>query len=252
MGLDETTALKLSKVIDAKDKLKPEVYAEKLTELGVSDDQISTMEKFFSSDMATIQKDFAGEAAVEELSSLFATLKELGVPEGCVVFDPSIMRGLDYYTGVVFEAFDVSPDNNRALFGGGRYDNLLGLFSKNSISGAGFGLGDVTLMQFLETHGLLEELPNDYDIGFACLGREAWLVCQKKSAELRQRGHRIYMPLDYETSMKSQLKTLAKLDISKVIIVGENEMASGDWTFKNMQSSEQKTIKADQIAEVIS
>ena len=60
------------------------------------------------------------------------------------------------------------------------------------------------------------------------------------------------MPLDYETSMKSQLKTLAKLDISKVIIVGENEMASGDWTFKNMQSSEQKTIKADQIAEVIS
>ena len=80
----------------------------------------------------------------------------------CIVeshmFDFGIIRGLDYYTGTVFEVFDNAPENNRAMFGGGRYDNLVGLFVKNAkISGVGYGMGDVTLENFLVTHKLIPE-----------------------------------------------------------------------------------------------
>src|SRR5690606_29499050 len=128
---------------------------------------------FFATRLETLETDFPGEAA-REIGALFATLDRLGVGEA-VVFDPKIMRGLDYYTGVVFEAFDVSPDNNRALFGGGRYDNLLGLFSKNELSGAGFGLGDVTLQNFLETHGLVPDFASFYDVYCVCADEAAWI-----------------------------------------------------------------------------
>ena len=78
-------------------------------------------------------------------------------------FDPLIVRGFDYYTSTVFEVFDTHPDNRRSLFGGGRYDNLVGLYSAQRIPGLGFGMGDVTLFDFLGTHGLLPEARSEID-----------------------------------------------------------------------------------------
>jgi histidyl-tRNA synthetase len=72
-------------------------------------------------------------------------------------YDPTIVRGLDYYTGIVFEVFNLHPEHNRALCGGGAYDNLLGIFKEGPLRGIGFGLGDVTLKDFLEVHGLLPD-----------------------------------------------------------------------------------------------
>ena len=249
MSLDEATALKLSKIVDAKAKLKPEIYAEKLAEIGIEAENAKVMEDFFSSDFDGIKEMFPNEDSVEELSKLFSTLDALGVPKNCFCFDPTIMRGLDYYTGTVFEAFDVSPENNRALFGGGRYDNLLGLFSKNAISGAGFGLGDVTLMNFLETHNLLEELPNDYDVAFVCVGEKAWGAMQAKVGALREKGLRVFVPLDWSSSMKSQLKTVDKNKAPYVVIIGEDELDSGAWTFKNMAEHSQEIIPSTELVE---
>ena len=81
-----------------------------------------------------------------------------------VVFDPTVLRGLDYYTGTVFEMYDISPENRRAMFGGGRYDNLVGLFGKDRLPGVGFGMGDVTLQHFLETHGLVPTIASAVDV----------------------------------------------------------------------------------------
>ena len=74
-----------------------------------------------------------------------------------IKYDPTIVRGLDYYTGIVFEVFDIHPDNNRAIAGGGAYANLLQIFNESPLAGVGFGLGDVTLRDFLETHKLLKD-----------------------------------------------------------------------------------------------
>lgn len=84
---------------------------------------------------------------------VITALDNLGIKN--VKFNPTIVRGFDYYTGTVFEIFDTSKENNRSLIGGGRYDNLTSLFGGDPISGVGFGMGDVTMRDFLETHKLL-------------------------------------------------------------------------------------------------
>ena len=87
-----------------------------------------------------------------EIPDLISKLSGLGIKN--VKFDPKIARGFDYYTGIIFEVFDTSPENNRSLFGGGRYDNLLEIFGVEPIPTVGFGMGDVTIRDFLETHNL--------------------------------------------------------------------------------------------------
>ncbi len=251
MQLSDDLSLKVSKIVDAKNKMSAEDYRIKLQEIGLQVDQISVMEKFFASDFSTIVKDYGEEDAIKELGALFGVLKELGIPDNVVVFDPSIMRGLDYYTGIVFEAFDISPDNNRALFGGGRYDNLLGLFSKNVVSGAGFGLGDVTLLNFLETHGLLEDLSAEHDVAFACVGKEAWLASQELADDLRKQGLSVFLPLDFDVSLKAQFKGISKMGIPKAIVVAENELKSGLWTLKDMESSKQSEMSKTDISKVL-
>jgi histidyl-tRNA synthetase len=86
------------------------------------------------------------------IEKLLAGLNAKGVTNA--VFDPNIVRGFDYYTGMVFEVFDTSTENRRSLFGGGRYDNLLEIFGVEPVPCVGFGMGDITIRDFLETHKL--------------------------------------------------------------------------------------------------
>ncbi len=116
------------RLLDKKDKIPKEEYDAELRKFGVNPDM-----------------------EIKDVVSL-DEYKNKGINN--IVFDPSIVRGFDYYTGMVFEVFDTSPENNRSLFGGGRYDNLLELFGVDPVPTVGFGMGDVTMRDFLETHGL--------------------------------------------------------------------------------------------------
>ncbi|MBR2019590.1 MAG: histidine--tRNA ligase [Clostridia bacterium] len=154
-GADPEGARKVSKVIDRKNKIPREAYEKELRELGLDDAQIARIDALYTmnvKDATAICPDSVGST---ELRQLFDALEKAGLAPYCV-FDFGIIRGLDYYTGTVFEVFDNAPENNRAMFGGGRYDNLVGLFVKNAkISGVGYGMGDVTLENFLFTHHLV-------------------------------------------------------------------------------------------------
>ncbi len=111
--------------------------------------------KLYSSDIAEkISILYGGSVKSSNIEELLKTIK------GPLQFDPSIVRGLDYYTGIVFEAFDEHPDNKRAICGGGHYGDLLKIFGEKKLPGVGFGLGDVTFRDFLQTHKLLPNLEN--------------------------------------------------------------------------------------------
>ena len=157
-GTDAEGSRKVSKVVDRKNKVTRESYEKDMHELGLDDEKIAKIDALYSMDVdsaCALCPDSKGSA---ELIELFAALRALGLDKYCV-FDFGIIRGLDYYTGTVFEVFDEAPENNRAMFGGGRYDNLVGLFVKNTnISGVGFGFGDVTLENFLVTHNLVPDI----------------------------------------------------------------------------------------------
>src|SRR5690606_22449233 len=96
------------------------------------------------------------EKHVHPLIELFDKFKQQGLSE-YVKFDPSIVRGLDYYTGMVFEIFDKHPENRRAIAGGGSYANLLQIFNEPALEGVGIGLGEVPLKDFLEAHKLMPD-----------------------------------------------------------------------------------------------
>ena len=159
-----------------------------------------------------------------------------------LVFDPSVMRGMDYYTGTVFEIFDVSPENRRAMFGGGRYDNLVGMFGGAELSGVGFGMGDVTLRHFLEVHGLLPAFGTFCDVFVSLPKPELLATTQKVAGVLRGAGLRVMTALE-PSGFGAQLKLAAKHQARFVVLLGDDELARGEVAIKDLTTGSQECIK---------
>lgn len=150
----------LAKIIDKKEKISTEVYRSSVIEL-IGDSAHSLIELLDTNKKLI---EFLGEenASVKNLIALIEMLETRGVTN--VVFTPTLMRGFDYYTDMVFEIFDTDPQNKRSLFGGGRFDNLTTLFNDEIVPAVGFGMGDVTIHDYLETHNLLPKLFSTTDV----------------------------------------------------------------------------------------
>ena len=179
-------------------------------------------------------------------------LKESGVGAQ-VVYDPTVMRGLDYYTGTVFEVYDVSPENPRAMFGGGRYDNLVGLFSGkpgDQLSGVGFGMGDVTLRNFLETHKLLPQVTSTVDVFVALPSIALRPQAEQVAGALRAEGLSVITPLS-EGGFGQQLKQASKMGARFTVLFGEQELKEGKVVVKEMASGQQATHPLTSVAQAI-
>ena len=217
-------------------------------------DQIEALEAFFSLslDQAVAKYPCAG---TEELKKVFSLLPQDQLKAGVYVFDPSIMRGMDYYTGIVFEAFDISPENPRALFGGGRYDNLIGMFGNHKLSGMGFGMGDVTLENFLRTHNLVPKLDLGADVlvttPSVASGQEAlYGLARGLARDLRAHGVSAILPLSLD-GFGNQLKLANKLGSKFVVLLGEAELAKGEVALKDLRSGEQTTVSQKDLVKTI-
>lgn len=158
--LDEIGAPNPAQVYPALDrrlKIGPEAFAKALADAGLTEDQVAKLDAFMScksiEEVAAAVHSEAATAALDEIKDLFATLEAAGYGE-CVNLDLSIVRGLAYYTGIVFEVFDKGK-SMRAIAGGGRYDSLTEKLGGDRIPGVGFGMGDVVLADLLREHNLL-------------------------------------------------------------------------------------------------
>jgi histidyl-tRNA synthetase len=248
MGLTTEQSHKVVKAIDAKDKVDAAKFKGWLMEAGVREDQMATLETFFASSLETLATTMPCEG-VEHLTKLFAMLKESGT-QSEVVFDPTIMRGLDYYTGTVFEIYDISPENNRAMFGGGRYDNLMGIFGKEALSGVGFGMGDVSLQHFLETHALVPKFESEVDVMITLPKIEFRAAAEKIARELRALGRHVITPLGVG-NFGVQLKLANKHEAKFVVLFGDSEMAEGKVIVKELATGVQTTVPLDECAKFI-
>ncbi len=249
LGLDAKTALAVTKIIDMKAKIDEAKYSAMLSEVGVSSSQISMMESFFRSDLEAAAKLLPG-AGADELKRLFDLLAESGIDRSKVVFDPTVLRGLDYYTGTVFEMFDTSPENRRAMFGGGRYDNLVGLFGKDKLSGVGFGMGDVTLRDFLETHKLLPKLESPVDVFVSLPKPELRKTSESIASALRSVGLRVITPLSAE-GFGTQLKQAVKNGARFAVLLGDEELKSQKVVVKNLEKNSQEIVTIADVSSYI-
>ena len=245
-GEGEECARKVSKVVDKKNKIPREVYEKEMGELGISAEQIAKIDALYGMSAAQACAICPESRGAQELASLFDMLGKMGLDRYCM-FDFGIVRGLDYYTGTVFEVFDLAPENNRAMFGGGRYDNLVGLFVKNQISGVGYGLGDVTLENFLTIHGLIPDLyTGGTKVLVTVFDDVPYEHCACLAEALRDAGVAATLYIGKKKFGK-QLDWGVRQGFSHVVIIGGSEYAEGVAKVKNLVSREEQTIKTDEL-----
>jgi histidyl-tRNA synthetase len=176
----------------------------------------------------------------DEQTDIVFGLSELGITN--VVFNKSLARGFDYYTGMIFEIFDVSGENKRALLGGGRYDNLTSMFGGEAISGVGFGMGDVTMRDFLETHSLLKQTADTKKTHIILIptAAEHNLAAQKIAKRIRDTG--IAVTTDVGTKkIGKKITDAVAARATHVIVIGQDEIASGNFVLKHLATNKETT-----------
>lgn len=179
-----------------------------------------------------------------KLEKLIESLNGLGVNN--IVFDPLLVRGFDYYTGVIFEIFDTNPENKRALFGGGRYDELFEIFDQTKLPAVGFGMGDVTIKDALEIRNLLPIFRPNAEIYIGNIDSETLIDCEKLISEIRKTGVNVYFDFT-DRKLKNKIERAGKQGYSFFAAIGQNEIASKKIIIKNLETGKEKKIKISKI-----
>ena len=245
--------------IDKLDKIGLENVNQELREDGLSDEQIEKLQPIISLEgtndekLNTIAEVLAtsetGLKGVEETRFILDTLKTLGLKNE-IQLDLTLARGLNYYTGAIFEvkALDVQIGS---ITGGGRYDNLTGIFGMPGISGVGISFGVDRIFDVLNA---LDSYPKDATNGtqllFINFGDKETAYCLPAVAKAREAGIRTEIFPD-ATKMKKQMSYANAKQIPFVALAGENEMSEGKLTLKNMESGEQSLVTIDEIIKTI-
>lgn len=251
LGLDEAAAQLMVKLFDRKSKISAEEFTEQASSIFVPDrveTGIAHIQQLMNVKVAVdLPEELKDNDAFREMADLFEKLEFVGV--GNVRFDITLMRGLDYYTGMVFEVFDLNPDNNRAMFGGGRYDGLVGLFGAEPIPTVGFAPGLTTTELFLRSHNLLPELKPTTDVGIIVVDesmKEALIL----AGQLRKQGINVEVDISGR-KLDRQIKSSVKKEVPFILFIGTYEVQSQIYTLKNTATSSEEKLSFDQIIEKI-
>ncbi len=245
LGLDVIGAQLMVKLFDRKNKISESDFIDQAREIlsEDADDGVKKINVLMSAKtMADLPEEIRNSSSVTDVQELFTQLERAGVKSA--VFDITLMRGLDYYTGTVFEVYDTRPENTRSLFGGGRYDGLVGLFGAEPISAVGMAPGGTAMENFLDVHGLIPELKSKTEVYVISLG-DTKRSASKIASELRDQGINVELDIT-DRKLDRQLKTAIKKKIPYLLFIGEEEVKTETYTLKDTASTnEQKVNFAD-------
>jgi histidyl-tRNA synthetase len=189
-----------------------------------------------------------GSAAMRELSDLLELCDAYGIRDW-VTFDASVVRGLAYYTGVVFEAFD-RRGVLRAIAGGGRYDRLLETFGGDPTPAAGFGFGDAVIIELLKERGVLPRFDGcGFDAVVFAMGPELYRAAVGVASTLRARGRTVDLILESEKKAKWVFKHASRTEARYCVIVAGDEYANGEVVVKDLASGEQGVVRVDALGD---
>ena len=222
-----------------------EVFAQGLQKLVHSDHIEELIGILEANDFNTLPDDVKALPSAQQIHNLQMLLGREGITN--VSFDTSLMRGFDYYTDIVFEMFDTAPENNRSLFGGGRYDGLVGLFGVEPLPTVGFGMGDVSIRDFLETHKLLPEFGTTVDVAVLIVGDHYEALIELFS-DLRSEG--IHVAVDAtDRKLDKKIKSADKSGYKKVLIIGDNELKIRRVVLKDLETGQETSVSFANVAD---
>jgi histidyl-tRNA synthetase len=233
----------VSSWIDRREKMTPEAWTEYGKEIGLSPEQITNLKEMLA------DQDLWKQSA--ELTRFFAVIDALGLSE-YIRFDASIMRGLLYYTGTVFEAWEVGGDIKRSILGGGRYDNLTRDVGGDPIPGVGFAMGDVVITLILEKYGLLPKdlNTNPAPVFVTVFDQERLLASFKLASELRRAGLNVVCYPE-ATKLQKQFKYADRIGAKATLVLGPDEMERGQVAVKNLINGEQVSVARDDLIDTL-
>jgi histidyl-tRNA synthetase len=249
MKLDDSQVYETSKLIDRWHKIEKDDFQKQakaiFKEEKLYKELIDLME---SKDLESLPAEVKNDQSAKQLNELMTMLRTSGVKTAG--FDFSVIRGMDYYSGIVFEVFDTNPNNIRSMFGGGRYDGLVGLFGVEPVPTVGFGMGDVTLQRFLEAHNLLPQLKPETQLTVILVG-DVYQKAQKIISGLRQKGVAVAVDATGR-KLDAQIRNAVKSGVRYALFIGEKELESGSYRLRDLEKGEEKTLSLEQIVSSLS
>jgi histidyl-tRNA synthetase len=244
LGLDEAQGQLMTKLFDRRNKITDQDFDEQAAEIfGGTDDRLEKIKQLIDAKkIEELPSELREAEAIGELEQVFKALDDAGVTDA--VFDATLMRGLDYYTGTVFEVFDTHPDNNRSLFGGGRYDGLVGMFGADPISAVGMAPGNTMIENFLAVRNLLPEQKSLTKVYIAVIDG-AFEQANQVARQLREQGINTEVDITIR-KLDKQIKTAVKKAIPYVLFVGPND--NDTYSLKNLGNEAEEKLSVDDIA----
>ncbi|MEE2788534.1 MAG: histidine--tRNA ligase [Myxococcota bacterium] len=246
LGVAPTHFAAVCVLVDKLEKLPREAIESNLQELGMDDAAIDQLIAIGT--MKTIEEleDYLGadDEAVAELKALFKLARGYGYADW-LIFDPSVVRGLAYYTGTVFEAFDRAGEL-RAICGGGRYDGLLSTYGGQNIPACGFGFGDVTIMELLKSKGRMPVLQQGIDDMVFAYGEGERAAASKIAQQLRHQGRSVELILE-DKKVKWAFKRADRVGARRMIMVAPSELVNGEVRVKDLTTGEERNCPLDDL-----
>ena len=245
-GINEEQFTPVCIIIDKMDKIPQEVIEEQLSSLGLTSENIELIQSTLSlKDLKSINETLGNEnPAVNELNQVWELAENYGITEW-IEFDASVVRGLSYYTGTVFEAFD-KGGTLRAICGGGRYDSLLSTFGGSDIPACGFGFGDVVIMELLSDLDLIPELPSGVDDIVFAMNEELRRAAMQVANKLRKNGRSVDLILE-ERKMKWVFKHAERSKAKTLVMITPNEWEQGKVRIKNLENKTEIDVNLEEI-----
>ncbi len=232
-------------IMDKRDKISIEALSKLLQDIGMSTTQVDQLNEYLlKSDLIELKKDLNDTQGIDELQNLMDMMETAGFSD-YLQFDISIVRGLSYYTGAVFEV-NSPGKQHRSICGGGRYDSLLSTYGGEIVPAVGFGFGDVVVLDVLKDLERFPELPRKLDYTIIPFAREQVGTALNIAAILRQQGSTV----DCNFSMKKMKKTLQQAGESgaaKAILLFPDELSENKVVIRDLRLHEQNPIKINDL-----
>jgi len=233
-------------IVDKMGKTSEEAMSAQLAEQGLDTDAISTIRSTLGlQDLDALSSALGdGSPAVSELTSLFSLIDSYGISDW-VVFDASVVRGLAYYTGPVFEAHDRAGEL-RAIVGGGRYDRLLSTLGGRDMPATGFGFGDMVIMELLASKGLVPELSSGNQDLVVSSDESLRPAAMSVAQRLRASGRTVDLVLE-DKRMKWVFRHAERSGAQRLVMVMPEEWGAGNVRIKDLESGEEIDISFDDL-----
>ena len=243
LEINVDAAHRIGKLLDRKGKMGEEAFINQADAI-LGDKLSAFLELMKATRLQDLPDELRESEPAQELRYLAAKLHEHNVSN--IQFDMTIQRGFDYYTGIVFEIFDADPDNNRSLFGGGRYDDLLNVFQAQSIPAVGFGMGDVGTANFLRSHQLLPNFDSKIHVAVLSVDEAQFDESEKLASRLRSNGLNV-MTDGSARKLGAKIKVADKKDVAYVVTVGEKEVEADIYTLKRLYDGQERSGNVDEL-----